>query len=135
MKFLKPGKVAIVLNGRYAGRKVVIVKNYDEGTKDRAYGHALVVGIDRYPRRITADMSRKKVTKRAHMKPFIKAINYNHLMPTRYTLELEQLKQIVNPEAIRDPSQRIAAKKKVRAALTQRFHSGKNKWFFVKLRF
>jgi hypothetical protein len=27
------------------------------------------------------------VTKRSKVKPFIKTINYNHLMPTRYTLE------------------------------------------------
>jgi len=26
VKFLKPGKVVIVLNGRYAGRKAVILK-------------------------------------------------------------------------------------------------------------
>ena len=26
-KFLKPGKVVVVLNGRYAGKKAVIVKN------------------------------------------------------------------------------------------------------------
>ena len=46
-KFLKPGKVVLVLNGRFAGRKAVIVKNYDEGGADKPYGHALVAGIDR----------------------------------------------------------------------------------------
>ena len=46
-KFLKPGKVVLVLNGRFAGRKAVIVKNYDEGGTDRTYGHALIAGIDR----------------------------------------------------------------------------------------
>ena len=46
-KFLKQGKVVLVLNGRFAGRKAVIVKNYDEGGADKPYGHALVAGIDR----------------------------------------------------------------------------------------
>ena len=46
-KFMKPGKVVLVLNGRFAGRKAVIVRNYDEGQSDRAYGHALIAGIDR----------------------------------------------------------------------------------------
>ena len=47
-KFLKQGKVVLVLNGRFAGRKAVIVKNYDEGGADKPYGHALVAGIDRW---------------------------------------------------------------------------------------
>ena len=47
-KFLKPGKVVLVLNGRFAGRKAVIVKSYDEGVTDRSYGHALIAGIDRW---------------------------------------------------------------------------------------
>ncbi|KAG0454529.1 hypothetical protein HPP92_023821 [Vanilla planifolia] len=35
VKFLKPGKAVIVLNGRFAGRKAVIVRSFDEGTRDR----------------------------------------------------------------------------------------------------
>ena len=44
--------MVVVLNGRYAGRKAVIVKNFDEGTTSRPYGHALVVGINNYPRKV-----------------------------------------------------------------------------------
>jgi large subunit ribosomal protein L27e len=121
MKFLKPGKVAIVLNGRYAGRKVVIIKNNDDGNKERKYGHALVVGIDRYPRPIRAGMTERQIAARSRIKPFIKYINYNHLMPTRYTFELEQLKKIVTATAMRDPATRVATKKKVRKVLTERY--------------
>jgi hypothetical protein len=32
-KIYKPGKVALVLSGRYAGRKVVVIRQSDEGTK------------------------------------------------------------------------------------------------------
>ena len=46
-RFLKPGKVVILLTGRYAGRKAVIVKNVDDGTGSRPYGHCLVCGVDR----------------------------------------------------------------------------------------
>ena len=42
----------MVLNGRYAGKKAVIVKNYDEGTSSRPYGHALVCGLSTYPRKV-----------------------------------------------------------------------------------
>ncbi len=44
----------MLLNGRYAGRKAVIVKNFDEGTSSRPYGHALVCGIANYPRKARA---------------------------------------------------------------------------------
>lgn len=74
----------IVLNGRYAGRKAVIVKTHDEGNKERPYGHALVAGVDRYPLKVVKAMSEKKVAKRSRVKPFVKTVNYNHLMPTRY---------------------------------------------------
>lgn len=47
----------MVLNGRYAGRKAVIVKSFDEGTTSRPYGHALVVGIDNYPRKARCNSS------------------------------------------------------------------------------
>ena len=49
---LQPFKVVVLLNGRYAGRKAVIVKSYDEGTSSRPYGHALVCGIANYPKKV-----------------------------------------------------------------------------------
>jgi len=42
----------IVLQGRYAGKKAVIVKNMDEGTSGRQYGHALVCGLSKEPRKV-----------------------------------------------------------------------------------
>merc|ERR1712137_805075 len=48
-KFIKPGKVVVLLAGRYAGKKAIIVKTFDEGTREREFGHCLVAGIDRYP--------------------------------------------------------------------------------------
>ena len=65
-------QVAIVLQGRQAGKKVVIVKQNDEGTKERPYPHAIVAGIERYPRKVTKRMGAKKLAKRSKVKPFIK---------------------------------------------------------------
>ena len=45
-------KVVILLTGRYAGKKAVIVKNFDDGTTSRPYGHALVVGLAKEPRKV-----------------------------------------------------------------------------------
>jgi large subunit ribosomal protein L27e len=41
-KFLKPGKVVIVLKGKHAGKKAVIVKEFDDGSKTRPYPHAIL---------------------------------------------------------------------------------------------
>ena len=65
-------QVAIVLRGRQAGKKVVIIKQSDEGTKERPYPHAIVAGIERYPRKVTRRMGRKKLAARSKVKPFIK---------------------------------------------------------------
>ena len=68
----KPGKVAIVTQGRQAGHKVVVIKQVDEGTKDRPYPHAIVAGVERYPRKVTKRMGAKKLARRNKVKPFIK---------------------------------------------------------------
>lgn len=81
---MKSGKVVVVLSGRYAGKKGVVVKTHDDGSNDRPYGHALVAGIDRYPLKVTKKMGKKRVAKRTRVKTFLKVLNYNHLMPTRY---------------------------------------------------
>jgi len=37
----KSGKVVILLSGRFAGRKAVVVKAYDEGNGEKRFGHAV----------------------------------------------------------------------------------------------
>ena len=54
----QPNKVVVCLHGRYAGHKAVIVKNFDEGTTTRPYGHALVCGIANYPRKVRTRRAR-----------------------------------------------------------------------------
>lgn len=78
-------------------------------------------------------MSKARQAKRSKVKPFIKTINYNHLMPTRYTLELEGLKGVVTNDTFKEVSQREEAKKTVKKALEERYTSGKNRWFFTPL--
>jgi large subunit ribosomal protein L27e len=111
----------------------VIIQPQDTGNKSHPYPHALVAGIERYPSQITRRMSKARQAKRSKVKPFIKVINYNHLMPTRYTLELEGLKGVVTADTFKEPSQREDAKKTVKKALEERYTSGKNRWFFTPL--
>jgi len=132
---MKPNKVVLVLAGKYAGRKAVILRNHDEGTNDKSYGHALVAGIDRYPRPVLRKMGKKKKAKRSKIKPFIKVYNYNHLMPTRYLVEMNFDKAITSKDVIRDQTKRRKARREIKSKLEERYKSGKNRWFFTKLRF
>merc|ERR1719453_803700 len=139
-KCIKPGKVVIVLSGRYAGKKAIVVKTFDEGSKERAFGHCLVAGIDRYPLKVTKEMSKKKIEKRSHIKPFLKYVNFNHIMPTRYTVNDIDLRTIVNPTVMKKIDTKNEAKKEVKKAFEGRYiNRGKNtngvQYFFHKLRF
>ncbi|XP_051007546.1 60S ribosomal protein L27-like [Acomys russatus] len=129
-KFMKSGKVVLVLAGRYSGRKAVIVKNIDG-----PYNHALVTGIDRYPRKVTAAMGKKKIAKRSKIKSFVKVDNYNHLMPTRYSVDIPLDKTVVNKDVFRDPALKRKARREAKVKFEERYKTGKKKQFFQKLRF
>ena len=143
-KISKSGKVVVMLAGRYAGRKAIVVKTFDEGNNDRKFGHCLVAGIDRYPRRITRSMSKKKIAKRSKIKPFVKFVNYNHVMPTRYVVDID-VKKLVEEELVREPEKRVELRKQVKGVFEKDYNSQtkrKNsksrdgvKYFFQKLRF
>ena len=101
-------------------------------------------------------MGQKKLAHRSKVKPFIKVrpshlylsgfdlstshrhnlqvVNYSHLFPTRYALELEGLKGAVTAESFKEPSQRENSKKTIKKLFEDRYTSGKNKWFFEPLR-
>jgi hypothetical protein len=58
--------VVILLTGRYAGKKAVIVKNQDDGTSGRPYGHAIVAGLAKEPRKVRGCCS---FARRFHCRP------------------------------------------------------------------
>merc|ERR1719428_2195439 len=88
-KVLKDGKIVVCLQGRYAGKKAVILKTDDDGGKDRPYGHCVVAGVTKAPLPITKAMCKpspkmkKLVARRSRIKTFTKIVNYTHVMPTR----------------------------------------------------
>ncbi|XP_025244636.1 60S ribosomal protein L27-like [Theropithecus gelada] len=118
-KFMKPGKVVLVLAGRYSGRKAVTVKSNDDGTSDRPYSHALVAGIDRYPHKVTAATG-KKIARRSKINPFVKVYNYNHLMPTRYSEDIPLDKTVVNKDVFGDPGLKCKARREAKVKFEER---------------
>jgi large subunit ribosomal protein L27e len=103
VKFYKPGKVVLVLNGRYAGHKGIIIRSNYESVKDRKYPHCLVVGLAKGPRKPTKkniaklqdrikklEASKEKNDQVKLLKSFgvfIKTYNMSHLLATRYTVK------------------------------------------------
>ena len=123
---MKAGRVVILLAGRRAGKKAVIVKNYDEGKKGRAFPHALVAGVERYPLKVTKRMSKKKMERRSKVSPFIKMVNYNHILPTRFMVTGEfakdgtELKSVVSEEKLNNKESRKNLKREVKKIFTDR---------------
>ena len=147
VKFLKYGRVCVLLNGRQAGKKAVIVKSVEEGTKERKYPHALVAGLERGARKVTKKMSKKKVQKRTNLKPFVKYVNLNHVMPTRYSVTGEvDFKAIVSDDKMAQADKRAEMKKALKLALQEKYRNmpvpksahdktSHLKFFYKKLRF
>ena len=47
--------------------------------QERPYPHAIVAGIERYPRKVTKGMGKKRIEKRSKVKPFIKVSHRLHM--------------------------------------------------------
>mmetsp|Transcript_31691 Transcript_31691/g.75230 ORF Transcript_31691/g.75230 Transcript_31691/m.75230 type:complete len:143 (+) Transcript_31691:23-451(+) len=142
MGVIKSGKVVLVLSGRFAGKKAVVVRTFDDGTSDKKFGHALIAGVDRAPRKVTKSMSKAKVAKRSKVKPFLKYINFTHLMPTRYSVDMD-LKKMVDENDVKEDSTQV--KKDLKKVFEERYLNQKdlknekkaagNSYFFSRLRF
>ncbi|KAE8775890.1 60S ribosomal protein L27-3 [Hordeum vulgare] len=135
VKFVKPGKAVILLQGRYAWKKAVIVRVFEEGARDHPYGHCLVAGLAKYPKKVIRKDSAKKTAKKSRVKVFLKLVNFTHLMLTRYTLDVD-LKEVVSgaPDSLSTKDKKLTLAESAKAMLEERFKTGKNRWFFTKLR-
>merc|ERR1712156_1207164 len=103
-KIMKKGRVVILLAGRHAGKKAVIIKQIDEAKKT------------------TKRMSEKKIKSKAKIRPFVKYVNYTHLLATRFTVKEDfDFKSIVTEEAVDNAEERKEMRKALGAKLTERF--------------
>ena len=133
MKFLKPGKVVIVTKGRYAGKKAVIVQNTDSKNKERAYGHSLVAGIKKYPKKVVRGMSKRRIERRSRVGAFLRVYNHKHFLATRYNMDLS--KELRGKISVADAAKKSESRNLCRRVFQARFNTGSNRWFFQKLRF
>ena len=139
---MKSGRICVLTNGRFAGKKAIIV-NQHESKANRKFPHALVAGIERYPKRVTKRMGKKRIARKLHIKPFLKAVNLTHLLPTRYVVKDFEFEGITD-ESLTNKETKTDAKKSLRTLFEKKYTSGfpqdekqkeSTKFFFKKLKF
>ncbi|KAM9815875.1 large ribosomal subunit protein eL27-like isoform 2-T2 [Syngnathus typhle] len=70
-------------------------------------------------------MSKKKLAKRSKIKAFIKVFNHNHIMPTRYSVDIPLDKTAVNEDVFRDPGVNRKARREAKVNFEERSPSSK----------
>jgi large subunit ribosomal protein L27e len=121
VRVMKNGRVVIVLRGKYAGRKAIVVKTTDKVTgSGRNFGRALVAGIDKYPRRTLMKHTKKQIRNRLQTTAFLKEINYNHLFPTRYNFD-KDLSTIKGINEHNDVARRRGLRLRLRKIFTEKY--------------
>jgi large subunit ribosomal protein L27e len=74
-----------------------------------------VAGIEKNALRVTKRMSQKKIERRSKVKAFVKSVNYNHLIPTRYIVTQDiDLRNLVTEDKQASKEQRKQMKRDVR---------------------
>merc|ERR1711967_5842 len=144
-KFLKDGKIVVCLQGRYAGKKAVILKTNDDGGKERPYGYCVVAGVAKAPLPITKSMCKptpkmkKLVQRHSRVKTFVKIVNYTHVMPTRYSVEntmVKTLKSYLTQDTYTDQGAKKKFLKSARGVFEAKYkEKDGQRWLFEKLRF
>lgn len=136
---VETGRFVVMLQGRRAGKKAIVLAAYPEGTEERNYPHAYVLGIDKCPKKITKEMAQKAITERTKVKTFFKCVNLNHLLITRHqagdgallnSVGVQDLMQSAN-----DATKKKEALEKASAVLRQKYLNNKLMWLFKPLHF
>ena len=139
--FMKSGRVCILTSGRFAGKKGIIVSQHDSRA-NREFPHALIAGIERYPKRVTRRMGKKRIARKSsNIKPFLKPVNLTHLLPTRYVVKDFDFEGITDA-VLKEKETKQDANKTLRKVFEKKYlqptgedKSENTKFFFKKLRF
>jgi len=141
----KIGRIVLVLNGRHAGKKGIIIENTSQSTGISS-NNIIVLGIKNFPKQINRKQINKVLKKKSNIKVFFKTLNKNHILPTRYFVDLgtdqqeliskvscNLLKLKSNEKYFVDTTTELNWQ--VNNIFIDKYFSGKNKWFFKKLKF
>lgn len=124
MSLFKTGVICLVLQGRYAGRKAVVV--------EASENLVTVVGMKTYPKPKTAGTKAKEGE--TSFETFIKQYHARHLMPTRYTFK-NNLNAVVNNKNIKEANLKKKAVAESQKQLADAYNKDGSQWLFRKLNF
>ena len=104
----------------------------------------MLVGIARNPKRVKRSINKKKLIKRTGVKPFVKCVNQNHVMPTRFVVNDFDFKEL-KEENLKTAESRDELRKQFRKTMTDSYRNQPNpaqndkaqhiRFFFSRLRF
>ncbi|CAL5995822.1 Ribosomal_protein L27 [Hexamita inflata] len=126
MSIFKSNTVCLILQGRHAGKKCVVVEAHDN--------LVTVVGIASFPRVIRTNMNQKQAERRSKLATFIKVYHAIHLMPTRYSHK-QAFSAAVNSKSLKEANLKKAALATVQTKLQEEYIQGSDSWLFKKLPF
>ena len=133
------GTVCIILQGRYAGKKGVVVQRQQV---DNKHERVVIAGIEKI--RKSAFKSGK-----SPLKTFLKLYNQSHLMPTRHTIkdvarigypnakhtEVSYVRNYVEKKGFKSSTEKAKALEEANKALTKLSQTNREHWLFKKLEF
>ncbi|OHT10675.1 ribosomal protein L27e [Tritrichomonas foetus] len=137
---IQQGRLVILLNGRHAGKKAIVLAVYNEPTEARKYPHCVVLGIEKAPKKLTKDMPQETLVKRTQVKCFLKTVNFNHLLLTRHVVKSDDdLFNKIKPDTVvasmQDAAEKKAQLEAVAKVLRQKYLNNKLPWLFKPLQF
>ena len=101
----------------------------------------LIAGIGRNLLQAKRSYNKKKFIKRTGVKPFVRYVNQNHVMPTRFIVNEFDFAE-VKDESLKTKESREALRKTIRERFTEAYRNPKQgeksshtKFFFTRLRF
>lgn len=123
----KPNMIVVITNGRLAGKKAVVVKEVDDST-------VVVAGINRIPSPTENYMQSWEKRKNEKFLTFIKKINVNHIIATRYKADVG-LSSLEIDGSLADLKAKQVANEAANKILKSAYESKKAKWLFTSLKF
>lgn len=121
--------VVLLLKGRYAGKKAVVVGEIHE---DSGRQCVMIAGISKAPSQVSENMTDAQRKRRSDMGVFVKKMNIRHLMATRHKVE-SFFRKVSLPAEYTDIAQRRAAEKEVKKELQRIYTVNAQHWMFKKI--
>lgn len=122
----EPNTIVIVLKGRFAGKKGIVVSSSVENNR------YTIVGIEKVPKEIREDMSERAKQRNLKMKVFVKTLNGGHILATRYKSDIDLAG--IDFDKLSDAEQKKQVIEKVKGTFDNAIKQNKSTWFFSKLK-